>query len=223
MTKSLDANVITNLDAQGRKPRLLFEIALTGLTLRFAANISNTTFPNGGTVYTAKAVLFGGISQSLEGQICRINVKFDNVATDMAAYVNTYEFEGRYLTIKRIFLDTLNNAPAASTEYVEVFHGKMEQPKDIGRQWLSVTATEGKPLNKQVLNDIYGKECRHTFGVGQCNQDGLADLTALTASGTADSGTVSTLFCRQRRCRIFSEASSDWHHRENTLRQPTSA
>lgn len=191
--KALDANVVTQIDAQQRKARLLFEMALTGLTLRYAANISNITFPNGDTVYTAKAILFGGVSQSLEGQICRINVKFDNVATDMAAYVNTYEFEGRYLTIKRIFLDASNNAPAASTEYAEVFHGKMEQPKDIGRQWLTVSATEGKPLNKQVLNDIYGKECRHTFGVGQCNKDGNADLTSLTASGTADSGTISTL------------------------------
>ena len=190
--KTLDANVITRIDAQNRKARLLFEIALTGLTLRYAANISNITFPNGGTVYTAKAIMVGGVSQSLEGQIGRITVKFDNVATDMAAYANSYEFEGRILTIKRVFLDASNNAPAAATEYVEVFHGKMEQPGDI-RQWLPITATEGKPLNKRVLNDIYGKECGHTFGIGQCNQDGNADLTSLTASGTADSGSTTTL------------------------------
>lgn len=190
--KSLDANVVTQINAQSRKARLLFEIKLTGLTLRYAANISNITFPNGSTVYTAKAIMFGGVSQSLEGQIGRVKVNFDNVVKDMAAYVNTYKFEGRTLTIKRVFLDSFNNAPAVSTEYIELFSGKMEQPSE-SRQWLSVTATEGKPLNKQVLNEIYSKECRHTFGEGQCNQDGLADLTSLIASGTADSGTTSTL------------------------------
>lgn len=192
--KTLDANVTTQLDAQGRKTVLLFELALTGLTLRYAAYKTSIVFPHGGaTTYTAKAIMFGGVSQSLEGQIGRITVKFDNVAKDMAAYARSYVFEGRWLTIKRIFLDADNHAPAASTEYIEVFHGKMEQPKEISRQWLTVTATEGKSLNKKVLNDTYSKECRHTFGATQCNKDGNADLTSLTASGTADSGTTTTL------------------------------
>jgi hypothetical protein len=69
----------------------------------------------------------------------------------------------------------------------------MELPKEIGRQWLPVTATDGRPLNKKVLSDIYAKECRHRFGSTQCNKDGYANLAVLTASGTADSGTVFTL------------------------------
>jgi hypothetical protein len=192
--KSLDANVTTELDAQGRKSVLLFELALTGLTLRYAAYKTSIVFPHGGaTTYTAKAIMFSGVSQSLEGQIGRVTVKFDNVAKDMATYADSYDFEGRMLTIKRIFLDADNHAPAASTEYIEVFPGKMELPKEIGRQWLIVTATEGKPLNKKVLNDAYVKECRHRFGSTQCNKDGYANLAVLTASGTADSGTVTTL------------------------------
>ena len=193
MSKSLDANIITQIDAQERKSRLLFEISLTGLTLRYAANISHITFPNGGTVYTAKAIQFSGVSQSLEGQIGRITVKFDNVSKDMATYIQHYDFEGRILTIKRIFLDANDNAPATSTEYIEVFHGKMEQPKEIGRQWFSITAAEGKSLSKKVLNNTYGKECRHIFGGTQCNKSGNADLTSLTAAGTADSGSIVTL------------------------------
>ncbi len=192
--KALDANVTTQLDAQGRKTALVFELALTGLTLRYAAYKTSIVFPHGGaTTYTAKAIMFSGASQSLEGQIGRITVKFDNVAKDMTAYARSYVFEGRMLTIKRIFLDADNHAPAASSEYIEVFHGKMEQPKEIGRQWMTVTATEGKPLNKKVLNEIYAKECRYIFGGTQCNKDGNANLASLTASGTADSGTTTTL------------------------------
>jgi hypothetical protein len=191
--KSFDANVITEIDATHRKACLLFELQLVGLTLRYAAYKTNKTFPHGGTVYTAKAVQFGGISQTIEGQITRIEIKFDNVSKDMAAYVYAYEFENCYLTIKRVFLDSDNNAPGTSTEYIEVFHGKMEQPKEIDQQWLSVTAIEGKPLTQQVLNDTYGKECRHVFGNTQCNKDGNADLTSLKASGTADSGSITTL------------------------------
>ncbi len=191
--KTLDANVITQLDATGKKPVLLFELSLTGLTLRYAAYMSNIAFPHGGTSYTAKAVVFGGISQSIEGQIGRVQLDFDNVSQDMAAYFNYYAFEGRILTIKRVYLDADNHAPVADTEYIEIFSGPMEQPEEIGRNWFKISATEGKPLRKKVLNDLYNKACRHRFGYGQCNQDGLADLTSLTATGTADSGTISTL------------------------------
>jgi len=191
--KTLDANVVTQIDATGKKPVLLFTLYLTGVTLHYCAYKTNIAFPHGVQSFTAKAISFGGISQSLEGQIGRVTVNFDNVSKDMAAYVNSYEFEGRMLLIQRVFLNADNNAPAAATEYNEIFYGVMEQPADIGRMWLKVTATEGKPLNRKVLNDLYEKKCRHTAGVGQCNQDGLFDLSTLTANGTADSGSTTTL------------------------------
>jgi len=195
MSKDLDANVVTQLDAQEKSMVLLFEIELTGLTLRYAAYKRNVVFPHGGaTPYTAKAVMFNGVSQSLEGQIGRITVKFDNVSKDMAAYLDAYDFEGRVLNIKRVYLDADVHAPTAATEYVEVFSGVMEQPKEIGRNWLTVTATEGKPLKKKVLQETYNIPCGHRFGDSNtCNVDGNSDLTSLTASGTADSGSISTL------------------------------
>lgn len=195
MAKDLDANVITQIDAQQKKPVLLFEIELTGLTLRYVAYKTNIVFPHGGaTTYSAKAIQFGGVSQSLEGQIGRITTKFDNVSKDMAAYVNSYDFEGRKYTVKRIYLDADNHAPAVATEYIEVFAGVMEQSKEIGRQWLTIIATAGKPLKKKVLQNNYNILCGHRFGdTKSCNIDGNANLSTLTASGTADSGTTLTL------------------------------
>jgi len=195
MSKDLDANVVTQLDAQEKSMVLLFELVLTGLTLKYAAYKRNVVFPHGGaTTYSAKAVMFNGVSQSLEGQIGRITVKFDNVSKDMAAYLDAYDFEGRTLTVKRVYLDSDVHAPATDTEYVEIFSGVMEQPKEVGRNWLTVTATEGKPLKKKVLQETYNIPCGHRFGDSNtCNVDGNSDLTSLTASGTADSGSVSTL------------------------------
>ena len=207
--KILDANVVTQLDATGKKPVLLFTLFLTGATLHYAGYKTAIAFPHGDQSFPAKAISFSGISQSLEGQIGRVSVNFDNVSKDMAAYVNSYVFEGRMLLIQRVYLDADNHAPTTATEYNEIFYGKMEQPKELGRNWVKITATEGKPLNKKVLNDIYGKECQHTFGVGQCNQDGLTDLTSLTASGTADSGTVTTLVDTEV---DFAKADDYWNY-----------
>ena len=98
--KSLDANIITQINAQQRKQRLIFEIKLIGSTLRYAANIDNIIFPySGGNIYTAKAINVSEIAQTLEGQIGKITVKFDNTAKDMAAYINSHVFEGQKILL----------------------------------------------------------------------------------------------------------------------------
>ena len=189
MPKSLEVDVVTQLDATGKRPCLLFELGLS-VTLRFAAYMTNQTFPTGGNVYTAKAIKAGSFSQSLEGQIDRITVNFDNVSRDMAAYANNQDFRGKSLVIKRVYLDAFGSAD----NYVEVFNGTMEAiTGDISRLWLPITATSGKPLNRKSLVLPYQRLCPHRFGDDNCNTDGYADLTSLTASGTADSGSTTTL------------------------------
>jgi len=188
MPKTLEAAVVTQMDAEGKRPCLLFELGLS-TTLYFAAYKANVTFPTGGQVYTAKAIEIGNVVQAMEGQIQRITVNFGNVSKDMSSYANNQDFRGCSLVIKRIYLD----AVGAAENYNEVFRGYMEQPQDIGRLWLPVTATSGKGLDRKMLNFPYQRMCPLEFGDTRCNTDGNADLTALTASGTADSGSTTTL------------------------------
>jgi len=188
MPKSIPGAVIAQMDAQQKRPVLLFELGLSS-TLKFAAYKTNITFPTGGDVYTAKTILAGSVKHSLEGQIDRMALKFDNVTKDMAAYSYNEDFRGKSLIIKRIYLDSIVNA----TDYNEVFNGFMEKPSDIDRHWLTVKASLGKPLNRKALDFSYQKMCPWIFGNSECNTDGYADLTSLTDSGTADSGTTITL------------------------------
>jgi phage-related protein len=176
------------MDAAQKKPVLLFELGLSS-TIRFAAYATNVVFPTAGNTYFAKAIELSGVSQSLEGQIGRITVKLDNVVRDMAAYANIEDFRGKTLVIKRIYLDAISDA----TYYNEVFNGIMEMPSDIGRHWLTVSATSGKSLSRKSLTFAYQRMCPWIFGGTECNEDGNSDLTTLTASGTADSGSTTTL------------------------------
>jgi len=186
--KDLHANVITQLDAQQKRPCLLFELGLAS-TIRFAAYVSNVTFPTAGSTYTAKAIEVSGIQQTIEGEVGRLTVKFGNVLRDMAAYANNEDFHGKSLIIKRVFLDDV----ASADYYVEVFNGFMERPKEISPLWLTVTATTGNPLNKKALSFHYQRMCPWVPGGTECDTDSLFDLTSLTASGTADSGSTTTL------------------------------
>lgn len=188
MPKDLEAAVITQMDAQQKKPVILFELGLSS-TLRFAAYKTNITFPTAGNVYTAKAIEVEGINHTLEGQIDRITVKFGNVTKDMAAYAHNENFRGKPLIIKRVYLDAM----ASALNYNEVFNGFMEKPSEIDRNWLTAPSSTGKPLSRKSLDLSYQKMCPWVFGGAECNTDGYANLGSLTASGTADSGTATTL------------------------------
>ena len=188
MPKDLHANVIAQMDAVHKEPVLLFELGLSS-TLRYAAYMTNFTFPTAGNVYTAKAINVSGIEQSLEGQINRITVRFDDVSSDMSAYADDEEFKGKSLVIKRVYMDALGDA----SYYNEVFNGFMEMPSDYDYAWLTVPATTGKALNKRILSFAYQRMCPWVPGGDECNTDGNFDLTSLTATGTADSGSTTTL------------------------------
>ena len=188
MPKAIPNAVITEMNLAQKRPALLFELGLSS-TLRFAAYKTNIVFPTGGNTYPAKTIQISGVSQSLEGQIGRVTIKFDNVMRDMAAYADNEDFRGKSLVIKRIYLDSIANA----TDYNEVFNGHMERPSEISPQWLTVSATLGKPLNRKSLSFAYQRMCPWIFGGTECNTNGLANLAVLTASGTADSGSTTTL------------------------------
>jgi len=205
--KTTTAAVTTQIAAANKRPVLLFELGLSS-TLRFCAYKTNITFPTGGSVYTAKNISAGDTTQNLEGQIERVTVKFDNVSRDMAAYANIEEFRGKTLIIKRIYLDAI----ASADDYVEVFNGSMEQPTEISREWLTVPATVGKPLNRKALKVNYQRQCPWIFGGTECNTESLADLTSLTATGTADSGTTSTLVDN-----ALTQADDYWNYGEISI------
>lgn len=190
MAKDIPAQVIAQLDASERRPVLLYELGLAS-TVRFAGSNINITFPTAGDVYTAKNIILGSVKQSISGFIDRITVKFDNVAQDMAAYVSSQDFAGKSLVVKRIFLDEIGVA----TYYDEVFRGIMERPSGnaISMRWCNVSAVSGKFLNQKPYFRKFSKQCGWNFGGKECNYAGNADLTSLTASGTADSGTTTTL------------------------------
>jgi len=211
MAKSLQAQVITQIDAVYKRPVLLYELYLSS-TLRFAGYKSNVVFPTAGNTYYAKSITVDDISQDTEGQIDNVKVQFDNVSRDMAAYNNASDFKGKILIIKRVYLDAVGNA----LNYNEVFNGIMGNPSNINQNTMEVPASTGSNLDKKSLIVQYQRMCPWRFGKTECNTNGLADLTALKATGTADSGTTTTLIDN-----ALVQASDYWNNGEISITKGT--
>lgn len=173
MPKDLSYAVSQQLQARESQPIILMQIGLSSTTLFYAAEKNNVTF-NGNT-YTAKQIMFGGYSQSAEGQINRVNISVDNTARDISAFAMQENFDGRPLVILRVF----RNAMSGSTDYMEIFRGSMEETSNIKRPWFPITASSGKPLYQRALLEEYQRTCRRVFGDAECNGVPATEYTAI--------------------------------------------
>jgi hypothetical protein len=189
MAQDLPATIDTEIAAEQSQPILLFELYLVSGTLRYAATISNIVFPVGGSTYYGKSIQLSNIKTSAEGEISRASIQFDNVASDMHYYNALEKFDAKQIIIKKVYRDQLGDA----TYYREVFNGFMEEPKSVDKKWMAIDIVSGTPLQRKVLQEYYQKECNNVFGDTRCNYSGYANLASLTATGTADSGSISTL------------------------------
>ena len=187
--KTIPSAVTTQMEAQQKRPALLFEIGLSAGTLYYVAEKDDLTYA--GNTYTAKAITLSNLTQSAEGQINRVTANFDNTSRDMAAYAVNAQFEGRPFIIKRVYKDALSDP----TYYNELFRGTMEELTDMGRTWMPINAVAGKPLYQKALLSEYVRTCRHIFGGTQCNMNGFSDLTSISnyAEGTILTGTTNSM------------------------------
>lgn len=189
MAKDFEASVDTQVAAAKQRPIMLFEIELDSGTLRYAGVKSNLVFPTGGNTYYAKDIELENIRFKSDDQLLQFTAKLDNVSRDMSGYNNAEKFEGKRFIAKRIWLDALGNA----SYYNELLYGDMKEPTTLDYHWMIVDIVMGSRLETKILQDYFQNKCNHRFGDSKCNRDGYADLTSLTASGTADSGSESTL------------------------------
>ncbi len=184
MARTTSVNVQTQLDADGNEPILLVILTLNSGTLRFASYQGNVVFD--GNTFSGKGIRISAIDSSLEGQIGRITVSFDNVIGDMSAYLDKEDFYNKQVQVWRIY----KGVQGATADYVELFTGFCEEVEEVTRHFLTFTATTGKPLQRKTLLNIYSRQCNHKFGDAVCNQDGLAAITGglLVSDAAVSSG-----------------------------------
>ena len=194
MSKTISSAVSAQLALDQKSISILIELGISSTTLYYTTNKQNIVFD--GKTYTSKAINVSSVQYSSEGSLNQVTIQFDNITRDMASYANVAKFENRPIIIKRIY----HGAMSGTTDYIEMFHGRMEAISDIGKYWLPVRANSGKPLYKRTLLNQYQKQCRHSFGDDYCNADGYSDLnspSSIYSEGDVSSGATNYIVMDQ--------------------------
>lgn len=188
MSLDISAAIQTEIDASDSMPINLVEFYLDAGTIRKAAEKTSVIFPTGGNTYTPLGFIVGNKKVSQNGQMITIEYNFDDREGVLWAYNQAEPFKGKQFVHLKVYANQLG----ISDNYIERINGSMDEPI-FDKEIMILRITDGRQLNFRSINDQYQKPCNHVFGDEFCNYDGYADLTSLTAIGTADSGSATTL------------------------------
>ncbi len=183
MAKTIDASALTKAEADTNIPIYLVEIALDSATLRFAENNEDIVFPTGGNTYTAWDIEFGRVVNKLTNEIDRIDFNFDNTDLSMSTYLASNVFQGKILTLKRVFADLLGSADYATI----VFAGEIGGIT-VDESFFSCTVLSHLvKMGNLIPSRLYQPNCTWDFGGTECDAT-TGVLTAQTAD--ADCTTI---------------------------------
>ena len=193
MPKSIPSDVKTVMQAAANKPVHLLKIELDDTTLYFARSMTAVTFPtSGGQTYAAWAFLFSPIIATLTLETDRCKIEIDNTdLTFSTSYLADNEFQGRRITLSKVFQDKL----ASADNEIILFTGEMGAPKIIDKGKKGVVQimalSDFNTLGATFPARAYAKPCTWVFDGTECLGGG-ATLADPKTDGAAESGSSTT-------------------------------
>ncbi len=181
MPKTVNASVLTAAALTESKPSFLIEIALGTGTLYYAENNENITFPTGGQVYTALSFAFDKARSTITGEIDRVQMVLDNTDLTFSQSLASEEWQGKRVTIKRVFRDLLGLAAYGTT----VFVGKIGGINITESRFQFDVVSPIADLELGVPRRLYQANCPWVFGGTECTADIGADTGAAETGSTA--------------------------------------
>ena len=193
MSKTVSAPALAAAILEKSTPIYLVEIALDSGTKYFAQNNAAVVFPtSGGHTYNAWGLTFSRVRSTLTNEIDRVTFAFDNTDLAFSGYLAIEEFQGRSVTLKRVFSNLLASAADATT----VFYGEIGELTIDESAFQFVAVSPLIRLNLQVPRRMFQPNCSWVFDSAQCRGYNVAGtvagttLAAQETDGVVESGST---------------------------------
>jgi len=185
VARNIPAGLTAIIASEQNAPVELYTIVLDDATYYYANAEQDITF--GGQVYTALALSRNRVSTSMDSKVDEISVRLDNVDKTFTQLIQTKNLQGKNLIVRKVFRDYVSD----DTYYVTVFDGRIDSiAVDQSMVMLRVVSWLDA-ITKKYPGRMYQQQCGYKFGDSWCGIDKTS--AANKATGTADSGTTTTL------------------------------
>ena len=197
MPKNINATLLAEILLEKTSPTYLIEITLDGLTLRYTDLDTDLDFPTAGNTYTAIGMFFDPVKSSVSMEVDRVNVSMDNIDNLLTGYVENYRFQGKVLTIKRVYLNHL----ALAANMIVIFAGEMGVPSLNETDFSVEVVSPLAKLSEEIPRRSYEGVCPWSFDGTECRGGG-ASLADEKAGQTAGAGSTIILLIDAARTEV---------------------
>lgn len=184
------AGFITEKNKQENRPVYLYRVfEYDGSTdLYFTNHDENVTFD--GQEYTAFPISHESVADNTSGEIDQVTVKLANVSREIQAYLESYDWRGKKVTITAVFLDQLADADDAvvHTFYIDNYTADEESVS-------FVLTTKFDLLDVQLPLRTYNRNhCGWKFKSTECGYVGSETVCSKTKQDCRDNKSNVTRF-----------------------------
>lgn len=169
MPKNLHALVKTEAEKSENAPIFLLELELDDGTKYFTDSEVDINFPTtGGKTYTSWGFSFDNIRDNLTGEIERVRFSFDNTDLVFRGYLDTEEFQGRRLILKRVFRGEDDILLGSSAYSMTLFFGDMSAPVINQDSVIIQVYSPTVKFKRKIPRRKYQPNCQWRFDSTEC-------------------------------------------------------
>lgn len=190
MTRQLALPIQSEIAQEFTRPVELYEVALDTGTLRFAQTNDYIFFAS--NTYTPLPIRRSPVRTDMELQVDQLTVELENIDLAFSQRVVATEFVGKFLTIKKVFLDQLDDA----TAFTVLFDGKMDEPVIDERKFAVKVRSILDALHHSLPRRVFGTLCNYQHYDAFCTVSRIVGTNLVTGtvlgSGSTDAILVSS-------------------------------
>jgi len=187
MSKAVSLAAAAEAAEGENQPLYLVEIELDSGTDYYTNNNEDVVFPtSGGNTYATWGFAFDRIRSTLTGEIDRVSFAFDNSDLTLSGYLATEDFQGRTITLKRVFSNLLADSDDATT----LFSGEIGPIQITDGEFSFIATSPLLKLELQVPRRLFQQNCQWAFDSTECRGYNIAGTVAGTTLAVEKVGTV---------------------------------
>lgn len=174
---------LSELNAEFNRPIEIYDVALDTETLRFAATNDYVLWNT--NTYTPLPIQRSPVRTSMELQVDELSIELENIDLAFSQKVIATDFIGRYLTIRKVFLDDLSGS-------IILFEGRMDEPTITERKFTVRVRSLLDALHHSMPRRVFSTLCNYQHYDASCtvSKTLFTNLVTETAIGSSTAATI---------------------------------
>ena len=204
MARQLTLGIASEIAQEFTRPIELYELALDAATLRFTSTNDYIFFAS--NTYAPLPIQRSSIRTGMDQGVNEVEIGLENIDLFFSQQVIATDFIGRFLTVKKVFLDQLGD----STNFLVLFSGKMDEPVIDEKKFTIKVRGLLDALHQSLPRRVYGTSCNYQHYDPFCTVSRIVGTNLVTGTVLGSGSTDAILFAAELQANSPADIDNYW-------------